>query len=126
MKTPIFGTGTVALPGRKTPVSELQWNAHPSFKGVFLKHLIAGNDTGNLVSYHLVRVEPGCEIGKHVHAGKMEIHEVVSGSGYCSMNGASVQYEPGMIVQIPADEEHCVVAGDTGLHLLAKFFPALL
>jgi quercetin dioxygenase-like cupin family protein len=57
-----------------------QWNAHPAFKGVYLKHLITGTETNGQFSAHIVKVEPGCILDTHIHAGKTEIHEVIVGT----------------------------------------------
>ena len=78
----IFDNGRLALPGKTTDFNGLKWNAHPTFKGVSLKHIVTAQDTGGAFSYHLVKVEPGCKIGNHVHATQLETHEVIAGCDY--------------------------------------------
>ncbi len=103
-----------------------QWNPHPSFKGVFLKTTTCGADTGNAFSAHLVRIEPGCSIGLHIHETQCELHEVAEGDGSCVLSGKSIRYAPGVSAVMPMGEEHEVLAGENGLKILAKFVPALV
>lgn len=107
-------------------VNELPWHAHPVFTGVALKHLVTGKDTGGMFSSHLVRVGSGCEIGRHVHEGKWELHEVVAGDGCCAIENRRLDYRQGVAAVIPADIPHVVTAGEAELYILAKFIPALL
>lgn len=105
---------------------EKQWNPHLKFKGVYLKHIITGGQTGNRFSSHIVKIEPGCILDEHIHEGKTELHEVIEGDGICYLNDTRVIYSPGDCATIPDDTKHKVNAGEQGLILLAKFFPALL
>ena len=115
----------VALSGEKN-AEELPWSNHPTFPGVSLKHLLTAEDTEGKFSCHLVRVLKGHEIGRHIHAGKWELHEVVSGAGRCVVEDRMVEYRPGVIMAIPADSPHVVSAQEGDLFLRAKFIPALL
>jgi len=126
MDTNDLQKGTLYLNGEFIDIEKLEWNAHPAFKGVFLKHVIKGESTGNRLSCHLVRIDPRCEIGLHNHAGKSELHEVMDGFGECTLEETTLEYRKGNVGFIPADKYHIVKAGDEGLFLLAKFFPALL
>jgi quercetin dioxygenase-like cupin family protein len=116
--------GTVVTMQRKTLSKEVPWNAHPTFKGVYLKHLVTGKDTNGKFSCHLVKVEAGYEIGLHTHEGKWELHEVLEGSGECIIAGKKIPYHPEITAIIPENIEHRVKA-DQELYLLAKFIPAL-
>jgi quercetin dioxygenase-like cupin family protein len=126
MDTNDLQKGTLYLNGECIDIEKLEWNAHPAFKGVYLKHLIKGESTGNQLSCHLVRIDPECEIGLHNHAGKSELHEVMDGFGECILEETTLQYRKGNVGFIPADKYHIVKAGRERLFLLAKFFPALL
>ena len=106
--------------------AELLWGAHPTFPGVFLKHLVRGDDTEGRLSCHLVKIEPGKVIGEHLHEGTWELHEVIQGKGRCVLGGRIVNYEPGMTAVIPSDVAHEVKAAHDGLILYATFAPALL
>jgi quercetin dioxygenase-like cupin family protein len=103
----------------------LPWNPHPKFAGVALRHLVTGKDTGGRLSLHHVRVNPNCAIGDHTHAGQVEIHDVISGEGTCTVAGKEIQYVPGIMGIMPADTLHRVDAGAEGLLLLATFCPPL-
>ena len=122
----LFQDATFVLPDGTRQAQEAQWNAHPVFRGVWLKHLVLGKDTGGLLSCHLVRVEAGCEIGGHVHEGSVELHEVLCGRGACKVEGCETAYTPGVCLVVPMGATHRVAAFDADMHLLAKFAPALL
>jgi quercetin dioxygenase-like cupin family protein len=121
-----INNGVLCIHGETLNIEEFTWNEHQAFKGVFLKHLITGETTDNQLSCHLVKINPDCTIGNHIHTGKTELHEIVSGSGQCFIEQTKYEYKKGVVGYIPADKNHSVIAGSEGLFLLAKFFPALL
>jgi quercetin dioxygenase-like cupin family protein len=118
--------GAVVMPGQTISVESLMWNSHPKYAGVFLRHLITGKDTGGRLSLHHVRIDPGCAIGNHAHAGQVEIHDVLTGAGTCTLEKTVISYTPGIVGVMPADQVHCVEAGDNGMLLLATFSPPLV
>ena len=121
-----FETGNLFLPsGQQVELSSIAWSPHAKFEGVELKHLITSKDTAGAFSYHLVRVAPKMKIGLHLHETQLETHEVVGGSGVCNTVGRELIYEVGAIAILPAGIEHEVIAGEEGIYLFAKFFPAL-
>jgi quercetin dioxygenase-like cupin family protein len=126
METNIFEKGILYINGTSIDFNSILWNEHSNFKGVFLKDIIQGESTGNRLSCHLVRINPGCEIGIHTHSGKTELHEIIQGSGICTIEQLKIEYHTGVIGFIPADKNHSIKAKQEGLFLLAKFFPALL
>ena len=117
--------GTITIPGKTIQAQDINWAEHPTFKGVYLKHLVRGELTNGQMSCHMVRVDPGCSLESHIHAEQWELHEVITGSGVCSLNGSELPYGAGQVTVIPSGVPHAVTAGDDGLVLLAKFFPAL-
>lgn len=117
---------TVVIPGQTAPAESLPWNPHPKFAGVFLRHLVTGKDTGRRLSLHHVRIDPGCAIGDHAHAGQVEIHDVLAGRGSCTLAGAVIPYNHGVVGVMPADQVHRIEAGEKGLLLLATFVPPLV
>ena len=119
-------SGTLFTENKEQKIGDLQWNPHATFNGVYLKHLITGEDTDNRLSCHIVKIEPGCVLDTHLHDGKIEIHEVVAGSGKMYLDGKEIDYTVGQICLIPANVSHKVVAGKDGIYILAKFTPALL
>ncbi len=126
MDTNYFNKGKLYISDKCVDVESLEWNEHPAFKGVFLKHIIKGENTNNSLSCHLVKINPDCEIGNHNHPGKTELHEILSGNGTCNIEQTNINYKKGVVGFIPADKDHSVKAEKDGLLLLAKFFPALL
>ena len=121
-----FASGVIAHLKKDEDACEIEWSPHPTFPGVYLKHLVRGNDTNGKLSCHLVKIGSGHSIGEHLHEGKMELHEVIQGRGQCVMEDKSITYEPGVVAVIPADVVHEVKAGAEELRLFAKFVPALL
>lgn len=122
----LFHETRLVTPEGERLAREMDWKAHPSFPGVWMKHLVLGKDTGGLLSCHLVRVEPGKQIGAHVHEGSLELHEVLSGRGACRVEGREVAYSQGVSMVIAAGVDHAVQAHGEELCLMAKFAPALL
>lgn len=120
-----FNNGELVIPGYKKAFSDLPWSKHPTFDGVELKHIVTAQDTDGQFSYHLVRVAPNKRLENHTHEKQLETHEVISGSGTCINGGTSIPYQAGTLSIMPAGIEHQVTAGNDGLCLFAKFFPAL-
>lgn|GEM_PF-139948 len=121
-----FEQGELALPGKRVMFAEQDWQPHSQFTGVALKHLLTVADTDGAFSYHLVRIEPGCAIGEHMHATQLETHEVIAGTGVCRSRNEDIAYRIGVIALIEAGARHAVAAGGEGLLLFAKFIPPLL
>lgn len=115
----------VCFADRQIETDSLEWHPHPTFKGVYLKHLVLGKDTNGQLSCHIVKIEPNCILDTHLHDGKIEIHEVVGGSGMMLLDGKEINYSLGKICVIPANTLHKVVANEDGLYLFAKFSSAL-
>ena len=117
-----FELGTIYINGVElNKTDNIEWQKHSKFNGVFTKGLFSGKDSSNNFSAMLVKIEPDCEIGNHIHEGKAELHEVIYGEGVTLVNDKSVVYKPGIISLIPADVPHSVKANKSGLVLLAKF-----
>ncbi|MDR0576701.1 MAG: cupin domain-containing protein [Candidatus Accumulibacter sp.] len=122
----VFAHGRLADANGQIEFSRLEWKAHPQFAGVFLKNLVAPEQTHGLLTCHLVRIEPGCAIGRHLHPASIELHEVVEGEGVCRTEGGDIGYVPGTLAVMPAGSPHEIVAGDRGLSLFAKFVTAAI
>ena len=116
-----FEKGAVTTSVGTNHSAALCWNEHKDFPGVFLKTLVAGDQTQGLFTCHLVRIEPHATIGLHTHPASIELHEVVAGSGVCAMEGSEVTYTVGSMAVLPCNAPHEVRAGDEGLCLFAKF-----
>ncbi len=120
-----FNNGYLKLSTATVEFANIPWSVHPTFEGVELKHIITSKETNGQFSYHLVRIAPNKSIYNHIHETQLETHEVISGSGVCINNGTAIPYETGTISIMPAGIPHEVNAGEDGLYLFAKFFPAL-
>ncbi len=121
-----YNSGKLSLPNKEVLFSDLKWNAHPTFEGVELKHILTSKDTNGEFSYHLVRIAPNKSIGLHVHKEQLETHEIIAGNGYAVNDGVKLNYNPGVISIFPKNIPHEVFAGEDGLYIFAKFFPALV
>ena len=118
--------GWVIFMDRQEAIADLPWNAHSRFQGVYLKHLITGADTEGKLSCHLVRIDPGAVLEDHVHENQWELHELIGGGGVFTLAAREAPYRTGRVALIPKGIKHKVAAGEKGLILLAKFFPALI
>lgn len=121
----IRGHETIVSTDSEWKAGSLPWNPHPKFAGVFLRHLVTGHETGGRMSLHHVRIDAGCSIGDHTHAGQVEVHDVLEGKGTCTVTGKEIPYVPGIMGIVPADTIHRVDAATEGLLLLATFSPPL-
>ena len=121
-----FENGRVNYLTKSDEISGLNWNPHATMKGVFLKHLIKGAETDGLFSCHIVKIESGQSITDHIHEGKNELHEVISGEGTAVFGNKEISYKSGVVTLIPENTHHSVTAGKESLYLFAKFFPALI
>ncbi len=120
-----MANGSATYIDRKEEAGDIEWMEHPKFAGVFLKHLVKGADTNDKLSCHMVKVAPNCVLDNHVHENQWELHEVIEGEGEFVLDTKKSGYYPGRMALIPRGIDHKVIAGDDGLVLLAKFFPAL-
>ena len=118
--------GKIVYLDNESEVEGLAWNPHPSFKGVFLKHLVKGDSTNGKFSCHLIRISDGNEISDHIHEGKWELHEGIGGTGSGLLAGKEIFYELGASIVVPEGVQHKIIANQDDVYLLAKFIPALL
>jgi len=117
--------GRIEYTDRMADAGEISWKQHPVYAGVSLKPLISFEDAGGRFCSLLVSLEPGHEIGEHIHNDQWELHEVLDGTGICIILEKEVDYEPGVCALIPDGRRHRVIAGEQGLSLLAKYIPSV-
>ena len=122
----VRGHETIVSTGSDRKAGSLPWNPHPKFAGVFLRHLVTSRDTGGRISLHHVRIDPGCAIGDHTHAGQVEVHDVLGGEGICTVAGKEIRYVPGVMGIMPADTLHRVAAGRAGTPAARHILPPLV
>ena len=116
-----FANGSLAASGNHWALADAPWTEHKDFPGVFLKNLAGPELTQGLLTCHLVRIEALQKIGRHTHGQRLELHEVVAGSGVCRTPEGEIAYAPGVMAVLPANVPHEVRAGEHGLCLFAKF-----
>jgi len=122
----LFENGKIHTEGNAVQTISIEYIAHKSFNGVYLKHLVRGEQTKNQLSCHLVKVDPNCVLDEHVHPDHLEIHKVIAGNGTFQMAGKQAEYVAGTVGVIPENTTHKVTAGKDGVYILATFSPALL
>ena len=65
-------------------------------------------------------LQPGCELGWHVHKGDCETYYILSGEGEYSDNGVLRTVKPGDVTWTPDGSSHGVEnKGDTELTFMA-------
>ncbi|NQS76833.1 MAG: cupin domain-containing protein [Peptococcaceae bacterium] len=121
-----LGAGKVIYVDQDLEVTELAWQPHASFAGVFLKHLVKGGATGGKFSCHLIRIQNGYAIGEHIHEDKMEFIHIVAGVGQGELGSKKFDCRLGVSIVVPEKVKHSITAGSGDVYLLAKFVPALL
>jgi quercetin dioxygenase-like cupin family protein len=123
----IFEQGVVVFPHLETEANAKPWYSLPGCKGVFLKDLVTGKDTGGKFSYHLVRVWKNSEVADHDHETQWEWNMIISGKGTFIIGDKEVIIAPGQAFVTPPGIHHTVSAGkNDDLSLLAVFVPALI
>ncbi|MDD4137554.1 MAG: cupin domain-containing protein [Methanoregula sp.] len=122
----IFEQGVVVFPNAETEANAKPWYSLPGCKGVFLKDLVTGKETGGKFSYHLVRVWKDSEVADHDHETQWEWNLIVSGKGTFIIGDKEVTIAPGQTFVTPPKNHHTVSAGHEDLSLLALFVPALV
>ncbi len=75
--------------------------------------------------YAQVTLEPGCEIGWHVHHGEAESYFVIAGSGEYNDNGTKRTIKVGDITYTPDGCGHGLLntSTDTDLVIMANIIP---
>lgn len=116
-----FENGKLTNGAGSVDISNIPWNEHKDFKGVFLKSVVTAENTKGLFACLLVRIEPGKKIGMHTHPDSIELHEIISGEGKCLTEHGEISYAPGRLAVLAENSPHEVQAGENGLCLFAKF-----
>ena len=122
----LFEQGSILYPDIEVEAAKKPWYEHPLCKGVFLKDLVTGGETGGKFSYHLVRIWKDCEVLRHDHETQWELNVVLDGKGVFYFENREIQTEKGQVFVTPPKIHHTVSAGTEDLSLLAVFIPALV
>ncbi|MBP2133736.1 quercetin dioxygenase-like cupin family protein [Methanomicrobium sp. W14] len=113
----------VFLSDREIESSDREWYEHPEWKGIRLKDLLTGKDTGNKFSYHLVHIEKNCEIPKHLHEKEWELNRMIKGKGLFIFDNKEITLSAGQTFATPPGVSHAVSSYDSEMSLLALFIP---
>lgn len=122
----LFEQGVVLLPRLEIKAAAKPWYSHPAWDGVYLKDLVTGKETDGKFSYHIVRIQQGCEVMDHDHETQWELNIVLNGKGVFTLDETEITVKPGQTFATPPGTHHTVSAGNEELSLLALFIPALL
>lgn len=123
--TNLFNEAKIIYPEKEIDAKDATWYEHPDFKGVFLKDLVPGKDTGGQFSCHIVKIEKGYEVGNHSHNVQWEFNEAIDGNGIFILGDKEILFNAGYSFVTPPGVEHTVIAEGNDLYILAKFIPAL-
>ena len=87
-----------------------------------LHHILNGQDEmygkGRVFSH--LHLEPGCEVGWHIHHGDGETYYILKGRGLYNDNGTPVEVGPGDVTFVDAEEGHSLKnIGDETLEAIA-------
>ena len=90
-------------------------------KGLTLEKLTVAPHKPEKVRLHARAIlEPGGEVGFHVHEGETESYYILSGVGLYNDNGTETEVHPGDITFTHRGEGHGIKnAGDEDLHFIA-------
>jgi len=122
----MFEQGVVIFPRLEIEAADKPWYSPPGWKGVYLKDLVTGKETDGKFSYHIVKIEPNCEVTDHDHETQWEWNVILNGTGVFLLDDTEITAKPGQTFATPPGIHHTVSAGDEELSLLAHFIPALL
>ena len=77
------------------------------------------NEKGRL--YGIIRLEPGCSIGYHIHEGESEIFHVLCGSALYNDNGMEITVNAGDTMITSSGQGHSInnVSSDTVCEVMA-------
>ncbi len=74
----------------------------------------------SLKQFSLVEIEPGEEVGYHVHNGDCDMYYIISGKGLYNDNGVEMEVSEGTITCTPTGEGHALKnIGDEKLCFIA-------
>ncbi|MDR0664491.1 MAG: cupin domain-containing protein [Helicobacteraceae bacterium] len=105
--------------------ADADYRRHPTFSGVYIKSLIAYDKSERRLNAMLVKIDPRCEIGDHLHDKEYELHQIIGGEAEAIIDGKSVAYKAGVVSLIAPNVKHSVKALEAGAVLLAVFTPNL-
>ena len=108
-------------------VDELEWQAHPTAKGVEIKVLVSQGVQGTDVTCMLVRIGRGLEVPEHTHDRSDDILYPLAGKAKMWVEGSGdFVLEPGVIVRVPQGTKHRIFDVSEELLIYDVFWPAAL
>ncbi len=97
------------------------WQEHARFPGIYMKGLLTTEDNP-LANVNVVRIPPGCNIGRHRHIHQLETVWVITGKAILILDQMNVSMSVGQIVAIPIGLEHALRNESQALVELLTFF----
>jgi len=96
-----------ATPPKVIQPGELQFTAHPKFKGVWVGNLLTKRDDGIDVTCIVARWEVGAEIPRHIHDTQDDILYFIQGKAKVWIDGVGdIPVSAGSFVRIPKGVLH--------------------
>ena len=65
-------------------------------------------ESEKLKQFSLVEIEPGEQVGYHVHNGDSDSYYIISGKGLYNDNGTEIEVDAGTITFTPSGEGHAL------------------
>ena len=107
-------------------INDGEWQEHARFPGIYMKSLLTSADNP-LATVNVVRVPPGGNIGRHIHAQQFETIWVIRGNAILTLDQMEVSIRDGQIIAIPIGLEHALRNEKQDLvELLTFFTPPLI
>ena len=101
------------------------WQEHARFPGISIKGLLTASDNP-FASVNVVKVPPGGNIDRHLHAQQFETVWVIRGNAILTLDQTEVSLKDGQIIAIPIGLEHALRnEGPALVELLTFFTPPL-
>lgn len=101
-------------------VQDMEWVKHPTFPGVYVKDMLAG-EHGMGITNKYIKIEPQGEIQTHTH-DVTEAFFILQGKASVLVNGERVELSAGNMIAAPAGQVHGLInQGAEDVILLANF-----
>ena len=105
----------------------IEWEAHPIFKGVLVKRLLTREKNNSDITCLLVKTKKGIDIPEHVHQDSQDIIFPIEGDGIIHIEGiGDLPYKPGSFIVVPKNIPHYVYNVKETLIAFDIFNPANL
>ena len=87
--------------------SEIEWQKHPEFEGVWIKVLQSKKDHGSLATVIVTRIPKGGGVPVHVHQKSDDILYILDGMAEMEIDGiGTFEMQKGGCLRVPKNTKH--------------------